>query len=142
MARPTDAVTRNFSVVRRRLLMKYNTEPGDALGLYARAVRAYGYRDYQEADDLAWAALQLHDQDARFWYVKALCERALGEHDAALASARQGTARALLAGEGNGLRGLAHLAEQDRHYLLQASAELTQEQARRLLAEPAVALNH
>jgi hypothetical protein len=140
-ARQDDAVVRNFSVVRRRLLMKYNKEPGDALGLYARAVRAYGYRDYQEADDLAWAALQLQDQDARFWYVKALAERGLGEHEAALASARQGAARALLAGEGNDLRGLGQLAEQDRRFLVQVSAELTLEQARVLVAGPAVALN-
>lgn len=138
--RPLDRVERNFSVVRRRLLLKFNTEPVQAPTLYTRAVRAYGSHDYQEADDLAWAALQLNDRDARFWYVKALSERALSEHESALASAQHGAALELI-GKRNVLRNMEQIAGQDRQYLHEATVGLTTEEARRLVGEPVVALS-
>jgi len=139
LPRPTDAVERNISVVRRQLLLKYNTEPGHAERLYVRAVKAYGSFEYQEAQDLAWAAVQLNAQDARFWYVQALCERALGEEASALASARYGAALERL-GQRDVLASMERIAGQERHYLRQAMSGLTQEQASRLVREPAVVL--
>lgn len=91
-AAPREPLARAFSEVRRRLLRKANTEPAQAAGLYARAVRAYGYGDYQEALDLAWVAIQLNDQDTRFWQVKALSERAMGLEEPAGTSSGYGEA--------------------------------------------------
>ncbi len=139
LPQPADLAERNYSVVRRRLLLKYNTEPAHAERLYARAVKAYGSFEYQEAQDLAWAAVQLNDRDARFWYAKALSERALGDQAAALASARYAAALEKL-GQGNALAGMERIAGQDRQYLRAATAGLTQEQARGLVREPAVVL--
>ena len=85
-----------YSVVRRKLLLK-NRGPQDAPGLCARALQAYGHGEYQEALDLAWAAVQLDGQDARFWYAMALSERAVGDVDLARASARHAAALDLLA---------------------------------------------
>ncbi len=138
--RSLNQVERNFSVVRRRLLLKYNTGPEHALALSQRALRAYEDHEYQEAQDLASVAVQLNDQDPRSWYVKALSERALGDQESALESARHGSALEVL-GKRDVLRGMERIARQDRRYLSETLTSLTEEQARQVVAGPALALH-
>jgi hypothetical protein len=130
-----DVVQRGFSVVRRKLLLK-NRGPEDAPGLYLRAVRAYDSRDYAEALDLAWAAVQLDGQDGRFWYAKSLSERALGDMESARASARRGAALDVLAGD-EILSGVERAGTAERAFLRQASAGVTRATARQITGEPA-----
>jgi len=124
-----------FSVVRRKLLLK-RREPGD---LYVRGVQAYGYGDYQEALDLLSVAVQLDSQDARYWYYKALTERALGEQTAAGESARRGAALELLGKADPTQTGVAlERAQGGERQFLRAARDvtLTREVALRLAAEP------
>jgi hypothetical protein len=125
-------VERGFSVVRRKLLLK-NRGPQDAQGLYARAVKAYSYGDYLESLDLAWAAVQLDSQDARFWFARAMSERALGDGESARASARRGAALDFLT-RNDSVRMLDHVSTADQGFLREASAGLTRESARRIAA--------
>ncbi len=122
-----------YSVVRRKLLLK-NRGPQDAPGLCARALQAYGHGEYQEALDLAWAAVQLDGQDARFWYAMALSERAVGDVDLARASARHAAALDLLA-RGDSLAGLERTGTAGRAFLRRAAAGLTRDEARQILGE-------
>jgi len=128
-------VERGFSVVRRKLLLK-NRGPEDAVGLYLRAIQVYGSGEYRESLDLAWAAVQLDDQDARFWYAKALCERALGEVASARASARHGAALDVLA-RTDSVQGLNRVAAGERAYLREAAAGMTRTSARLIAGEAA-----
>jgi hypothetical protein len=125
-------VERGFSVVRRKLLLK-NRGPQDAQGLYARAVKAYSYGDYLESLHLAWAAVQLDSQDARFWFARAMSERALGDGESARASARRGAALDFLT-RNDSVRMLDHVSTADQGFLREASAGLTRESARRIAA--------
>ena len=88
-----------------------------------------GYRSYWQGDyDQALAgfdsAVRLDDEDARFWYYKALAERALGEMEKAEASAKRG--REL------------HAARRPKADLVGAALERVQGQERRFLNAPEV----
>jgi hypothetical protein len=127
-----DAAQRGLSLVRRKLLLK-NRGPQSAMALYQRSLKAYGYGDYRESLDLAWAAVQCNDQNARFWYVKALCELALGDMPAARTSARRAAAQDLLAGVGS-FASLDWTGAAENAFLRQAWTGLTTENARRIEA--------
>jgi tetratricopeptide (TPR) repeat protein len=66
--------------------------PRDAEGIFARARRLYWDGEYAEALSNLRKAVALRELDARFWSFKALAERALGEREAAVASARRAAA--------------------------------------------------
>ena len=98
-------------------------------GVEAGRVFWVGYRSYWQGDyDRALAgfdaAVRLDAQDARFWYYKALAERALGHAEAAEASARRG--REL------------HAALKPKAELVDAALERVQGQERRFLNAPQV----
>jgi tetratricopeptide (TPR) repeat protein len=61
----------------------------DPEDVFWRGYRLYWQRRYQDALDMLDAAVELRGNDARFWYYKALAERALGQDRAALESVRQ-----------------------------------------------------
>jgi tetratricopeptide (TPR) repeat protein len=98
-------------------------------GVEAGRVFWVGYRSYWQGDyDRALAgfdaAVRLDEQDARFWYYKALAERALGHVEAAEESARRG--REL------------HAALKPKPELVDAALERVQGQERRFLDAPQV----
>jgi hypothetical protein len=64
--------------------------PKDALICFAQGRAAYLRRDYGEARAYLTHAVKLNDQDARFWYFKALAELAMGRRDLANVSAQHG----------------------------------------------------
>jgi tetratricopeptide (TPR) repeat protein len=57
--------------------------------LYWAGYNLYRQRDYAEALRYFEAATRLADNDARYWYYRALSERALGDEDGARRSARR-----------------------------------------------------
>jgi hypothetical protein len=76
--------------------------PKDALACYTHGRAAYLRRNFGEARAYLTRAVKLHDQDARFWYFKALAELAMGRRDLANQSAQRGkdlAARSLPAAE-------------------------------------------
>ncbi len=88
-----------------------------------------GYRSYWRGDfDKALvsfdAAVRIDDGDARFWYYKALTERALGDFDRADASVRRGR--------------LLHAADRARAGLVSAALERVQGADRRFLNTPEI----
>ena len=98
------------------------------------AVRVFwvGYRNYWQGDyDRALAsfdsAVRLDDEDARFWYYKALAERGLGDAEKAEASAKRG--REL------------HAALKPKADLIGAALERVQGQERRFLHAPEVVVS-
>ena len=97
-------------------------------------LQAYGHGEYQEALDLAWAAVQLDGQDARFWYAMALSERAVGDVALARASARRAAALDLMA-RGDSLASLERTGTAGRMFLRRATAGLTRDEARHILGE-------
>jgi hypothetical protein len=64
--------------------------PRDALTCYNLGRQAYLKRDYIAARAYLTHAVKLDDQDARFWYIKALAELALERQPLARASAQRG----------------------------------------------------
>jgi hypothetical protein len=133
-----DATAVAFGAVRRKLLLK-NRGPADAPGLYLRAVQAYRRGDYEEALDLLSVVVRLDDQDARYWYYKALSERALGEAAAARESARRGAALELLgrADPTQTAEALERIQGDERQFLRAARGVwLTRERALRMASEP------
>jgi tetratricopeptide (TPR) repeat protein len=64
----------------------------DPEDLFWRGYRLYWQRRYADALDFLDAAVELRGNDARFWYYKALAERALGEAGEAAASVRRANA--------------------------------------------------
>jgi hypothetical protein len=67
-----------------------NDYPRDALVCYTRGRAAYLRRDYGEARAYLTHAVKRNDQDARFWYFKALAELAMDRRDLADQSAQRG----------------------------------------------------
>jgi outer membrane biosynthesis protein TonB len=65
---------------------------GDADTLFWRGYKLYWQRQYPAALESLSAAVDVRAGDARYWYYKALTERALGDEGAAVASLRQGAA--------------------------------------------------
>jgi len=64
--------------------------PGDAAVCFSLGRDAYLKRDYIAARAYFTHAVQLNDQDARFWYFKALAEFAMNQPKLAAASAGRG----------------------------------------------------
>ncbi|HVS37236.1 MAG TPA: hypothetical protein VMS17_16865 [Gemmataceae bacterium] len=96
----------------------------DAIRTFWIGYRSYWQGDYDRALASFDAAVRVNDQDARFWYYKALAERALGEMDNAEASAKRG--REL------------HAALKPKADLVGAALERVQGQERRFLNAPEV----
>jgi tetratricopeptide (TPR) repeat protein len=67
-------------------------KPQDALDLYLRGRALYFQRNYREALTSLEAAISVTEDDARFWYFKALCELALRDRTAAARSLDQAVA--------------------------------------------------
>jgi hypothetical protein len=83
------APARRLASVRRSSFDLKALKATDAPGLYWLGLRLYGERDHAEALAHFEAASFVAD-DARYWYFRALSERALGDLEAARASARRG----------------------------------------------------
>ena len=60
--------------------------------LYGKAIASYWDRDHKAALEMFWILVTSNPEDTRFWYFKALTERALGDQVAAKASAQRGAA--------------------------------------------------
>src|SRR5262249_5951074 len=82
---PTDGLARELMLIRSR-------EATDPELLYRQARTSYWHGDSEAARELLTRAIELDAQDARFWYFRALAERALGDQRAARASAERGAA--------------------------------------------------
>jgi tetratricopeptide (TPR) repeat protein len=84
--------SRNGDSNRSRKKLRPSLRTSDPEALFEQGYSLYWEGRYQEALDSLEIAVQLRQDDARLWYFKALCERALGLYPQAAASARQGRA--------------------------------------------------
>jgi tetratricopeptide (TPR) repeat protein len=78
------ALARQETRLGRRVLRA--SDPED---LFWRGYRLHWERRYLDALDMLEAAVELRGNDARFWYYKALTEKALGQDRAAVESVRR-----------------------------------------------------
>jgi tetratricopeptide (TPR) repeat protein len=65
---------------------------GDPEALFWRAYQQYWNRRYEDALETLDAAISINGKDARYWYYKALAERALGYGREAVEAARRAVA--------------------------------------------------
>src|SRR5207244_446428 len=90
----------------------------------------------------AWACLspaaEREANDARIWYIKALAERQLGDHEAARDSARRAAAVELLNGAQRAeiAAALERVQGEGRQFLRQGRSDLTVEKARQIATAP------
>ena len=101
-ATPAAPTARSWELTFPRDDQLVNDYPKDALVCYTRGRAAYLRHDYGEARAYLTHAVKLNDQDARFWYFKALAELAMDRRDLADPSAQRGkdlAARSLPAAE-------------------------------------------
>ncbi len=99
----------------------------EAARVFWMGYRSYWQGDYDRALTSFDSAVRLDDEDARFWYYKALAERALGAPEKAEASAKRG--REL------------HAARKPKADLVGAALERVQGQERRFLNAPEVVVS-
>jgi hypothetical protein len=114
--------------------------PADAVTLYSRARSDYRDGRLAQALDSISRAVEQNAQDARFWYMKALVERALGRADAAEGSAQRGAAVELLNRPSASEIGLAleFVQGAERQWLRGAERlAMTLKQARQIVSAPA-----
>jgi len=107
--------------------------------LFSDGLTAYWDGDASRASEIFLAAVRRNPNDARFWYFKALAERAAGNLDAANSSARRGAALEVLLTPDQSQLGLAleRVQGADREFLHSAlTVDLTPEKAAAIAAEP------
>jgi hypothetical protein len=112
---------------------------GTPNSLFSEGVTAYWDHDYAHASELLSAAVAANPRDARFWYYKALAERAVGNFNEAQASARRGAALEVLRTPEYADLGVAleRVQGADRHFLHSAmTADLTRDKAEAIASEP------
>jgi hypothetical protein len=107
--------------------------------LFSEGLTAYWDGDAARASEILHAAVAANPNDARFWYFKALAERAAGNAEEALASARRGAALQVLhAPDASQLAmALERVQGPDRQFLRSAlTADLTRDKSLAIVAEP------
>jgi hypothetical protein len=129
---PTDGLARELMLIRSR-------KATDPELLYRQARTSYWQGDSEAARELLTRAIELDAQDARFWYFRALAERALGDQTAARASAERGAALEMLHKPSIATIGLAleRVQGADRWFLRHAvDRPLTAERAAEIVRAP------
>lgn len=110
----------------RQIMLERLKDAKDPSALYWRARTYYWQGDKGAALALLIRATELDAQDARYWYFRALAERAVGENEAAKESARRAAALKMLRHPDELQIGLAleRVQGAERKYLRDAAGEI------------------
>ncbi len=103
--------------------------------LYGKALDAYWDKDHRAALEMFWILVSNEPGDSRFWYYKALTERAMGDATAARGSAQRGAALEYLDPEQAKMVNnvLERVQGLDRQFLREPGAEIANVSAAKLI---------